>query len=216
MALEKKYLYQLRREYYSTGLLEEKSPQSPFKLFERWFKQAVKFKEIDPNAMVLSTIRKTRFPCSRVVLMKQMDQHRFVFFTNYKSDKGKELDRNPRASLLFYWPKLNRQIRIEGQVFKLSFNESTEYFKTRPRQSQISAWASEQSSVLKSRHELLERIKYFKHLYQGKVIPRPPSWGGYRFVPSQFEFWQGQPNRLHDRLVYRHVKHQWQLKRLFP
>ena len=191
--------------------------RDPIRQFAKWFGEAVEAVPQLPNAVTLSTATKDGKPSARVVLMKSFDEDGFVFFTNYGSRKGKELTTNPRAELLFYWPELHRQVRIEGTVEKTSEQESDDYFQTRPRESQVSAWASSQSGVVKNRKELEKRFHEFDRRYGNRRVPRPPHWGGYRLRPRRIEFWQGRENRLHDRLVYllRGGK-TWALQRLAP
>lgn len=196
------------------SLTEKEADKNPFKQFDVWFKDTAQ--QPLPNAMVLSTVHKG-VPSARTVLLKDFDNRGFTFFTNYGSRKARELQENPNASLLFHWPLLERQVRIVGKVMKVSRAESAAYFKTRPRESQLGAWASDQSSAIKSRTELEEKMAVLKKKYESKPIPLPPHWGGYRVVPTEFEFWQGREGRLHDRLVYtKNKKGKWTLVRLAP
>ncbi len=207
----------LRREYQSEVLLEKKAPRHPFKLFQHWFAEALKSKVFDANAFSLATVSAKGIPSNRIVLLKGLDHRGFIFFTNYRSQKGQEILQKAVASLLFFWPELIRQVRIDRKVEKISFKESDTYFKTRPRGSQIGAWASDQSEVVPDRGFLEKREKELETQYQGKTIPRPPYWGGYRVIPNSIEFWQGRPNRLHDRLRYaRQSKGVWRMQRLAP
>ena len=167
--------------------------------------------------MILSTATRDGHPCSRVVLLKQVDGRGFTFFTNYNSRKGKELDANAHVSLLFYWTQLDRQVRIEGSVVRVSVKESEEYFRTRPRGSQIGAHASTQSERIANRDVLEQRFAELETLYAGKEIPRPPHWGGYCLKPQRMEFWQGRDNRLHDRILYElQPDGHWKIGRLAP
>lgn len=166
--------------------------------------------------MVLATADREGRPSARTVLLKDVDQRGFVFYTNYESRKGKELKENPRAALVFNWLQLRRQVCIEGSVSRVSREESEAYFKTRPRGHQLGAWASRQSSVVSGREELDRRLAALEVQYQGKEIPLPPYWGGYRVTPERIEFWQGRANRMHDRLLYRRQKDGWVLERLAP
>ncbi len=196
---------------------EQHALRDPIKQFAEWFDDALAAVPYLPNAMTLASATKDGKPSARVVLLKSFDEDGFVFYTNYSSRKAEELGRNPRAELMFYWPELKRQIRIEGTVEKTSEQESDEYFQTRPRDSQISAWASAQSAVLGSRQELEKRFQEIEKRYENKIVPRPPHWGGYRLKPQKIEFWQSRENRLHDRLLYvRRGDRAWALQRLAP
>ena len=210
-------LESLRKEYASQVLLEESANPNPFKQFEIWMNDVIESELDHLNAMTLSTVSKDGFPSSRVVLLKSFDEEGFVFYTNYSSQKGLELIANPKASLNFFWSELERQVRIQGSVVKTSVKDSDDYFTVRPRESQIGAWASEQSTKLNDRNTLDERVKEIQKKYEWKSIPRPPHWGGFIVKPIQFEFWQGRPSRLHDRLVYtKNNSENWTIKRLSP
>ena len=189
---------------------------NPFKQFEKWFKDAQAAVPILPNSMTLATSTKEGVPSARVVLLKDFDEQGFVFYTNYLSQKGKELDENPIASLSFYWPELARQVRITGAAARISRSESEAYFHTRPINSQLGAWASNQSDVIDGREVLEQRMAELLKKYDGKNIPLPPYWGGYRVTPIVFEFWQSRASRLHDRLRYRLVEGKWVIERLAP
>ena len=189
---------------------------NPFKQFEKWFKDAQAAVPILPNSMTLATSTKEGVPSARVVLLKDFDEQGFVFYTNYLSQKGKELDENPIASLSFYWPELARQVRITGAAARISRSESEAYFHTRPIDSQLGAWASNQSDVIDGREVLEQRMAELLKKYDGKNIPLPPYWGGYRVTPIVFEFWQSRASRLHDRLRYRLVEGKWVIERLAP
>lgn len=188
----------------------------PIKQFQLWFAEAQAVGIPEPTAMILATADREGRPSARTVLLKDVDHRGFVFYTNYESRKGKELEENPRAALVFNWPQLRRQVCIEGSVSRVSREESEAYFKTRPRGHQLGAWASRQSSVVSGREELDRRLAALEAEYQGKEIPLPPYWGGYRVTPERIEFWQGRANRMHDRLVYRRQKDGWVLERLAP
>ena len=214
--MKKNSIALLRREYRNRGLLETGAPQNPYLLFEKWFQEALKVKALDANAMSLATVSPSGKPSLRTVLLKGYDSKGFVFYTNYQSQKGRELGKRPVASLLFFWPQLSRQIRIDGPVKKVAAGESDEYFQTRPRGSQLGAWVSHQSRVIGNRELLEERMRELEKKYEGQSIPRPLHWGGYRVTPESIEFWKGRPNRLHDRLVYRRKSGGWKRERLAP
>ena len=215
--MKKPSIGDLRREYRTKGLLESKVPSAPLPLFKRWFKEALKVKALDANAVALATVGEGGRPASRMVLLKGVDSRGFVFFTNYESQKGRELLRNAQASLLFFWPQLARQVRADGKVEKISARESDTYFKTRPLGSQLGAWASDQSRVIQNREELERRMETLKEKYKDLSVPRPPHWGGFRVRPNRIEFWKGRPNRLHDRLRYRLLPTgRWKIERLAP
>jgi pyridoxamine 5'-phosphate oxidase len=198
-------------------LVEKNLNLDPIKQFERWLDDAVGAKIPQAESMTLATATKKGVPSARMVLLKHVDAKGFVFYTNYKSQKGKELAENPRASLVFYWEELHRQVRIEGTVSKVSSQESDAYFQTRPRESQISAHASAQSEVIWSRDELDRRFEELQKKFEGQTIPRPPHWGGYRLKPTRIEFWQSGYARLNDRILYELQKDgSWRMKRLAP
>jgi pyridoxamine 5'-phosphate oxidase len=198
-------------------LNEKDVDPSPFKQFEVWFKQAESAVRILPNAMMLATASGDGKPSARVVLLKGFDEQGFVFYTNYESQKGTELDENPVAALCFYWSELGRQVRITGTATRTSPEESEAYFQTRPIDSQLGAWVSNQSEVISSRAVLEEKMKELVNEHQGKRIPLPPYWGGYRVAPFTFEFWQNRASRLHDRIRYRRLSDsKWAIERLAP
>ena len=211
-----KSVYKLRREYKLNKLTEETVHTDPVKQFEGWFKQVLKLKEPESNAMVLATADKRAKPSARIVLMKGIDKRGILFFTNYESRKGKELLHNSSASLLFFWARLERQVRIEGKVKKISKYESQKYFDSRPIESRIAAWASNQSKKIPGRDYIEERYFEFKEKFSGKKIPIPDNWGGYILMPDYFEFWQGRESRLHDRISYKKTKGIWKIFRLAP
>ena len=197
-------------------LIEEKVHSDPFRQFEIWFRQAEETVTRLPNAMALATAGRDGKPSVRMVLLKGFDDRGFVFYTNYESQKAGELADNPQASLLFYWSEFGRQIRITGAVTKVSREESEAYFRTRPLDSQLGAWASRQSEVIPSRTLLDDRARDLAREYEGRAVPTPPFWGGYRLTPDSIEFWQERPGRLHDRLRYRQEGVRWVLERLQP
>ena len=191
--------------------------RDPIKQFQKWFAEAVAAKVPLPEAMSLASVDSEGKPKSRMVLLKQVDQDGFVFFTNYRSDKAKELEVNPNVALTFHWSQLERQVRVEGTVTKTSAAESREYFATRPRESQIGAWASPQSSVISGREELEAKQRELEQVYEGRPVPWPEHWGGYRVQPNRIEFWKGRIGRLHDRILYeKDGADVWTLKRLAP
>ncbi|GAB4578594.1 MAG: pyridoxamine 5'-phosphate oxidase [Anaerolineales bacterium] len=189
---------------------------NPFTQFGLWFAEAERAGILTPNAMTLATATRDGIPSARMVLLKGFDETGFTFFTNYESQKGRELAQNPHAALVFYWDPLNRQIRITGQVARLTAAESDAYFQTRPRGSQIAAWASRQSTVLENRTILHSRYNDFMAQFGDDPIPRPRYWGGYRLTPRTLEFWQSGANRLHDRIRYTHQNEGWLIERLAP
>jgi pyridoxamine 5'-phosphate oxidase len=209
-------LADLRKEYTLHGLSESDLDPDPLRQFQHWFDQALNAGLIEPNAMTLATATPDGKPSARMVLLKGVDAGGFVFFTNYESRKGMELTANPWAALVFYWPELERQVRIEGRVERVSPEESDAYFVSRPNGNRIGAWASRQSRVISSRAELEQRVAELEALYADRDIPRPPYWGGFRVIPDIIEFWQGRPNRMHDRLRYRRANDGWIIERLSP
>ncbi|NWG27113.1 MAG: pyridoxamine 5'-phosphate oxidase, partial [Ignavibacteriaceae bacterium] len=184
--------------------------------FQKWFNELLNLDLIEPNAMILATADNNAKASARVVLLKGLSNKGFSFFTNYKSRKGQNLSENSFASLLFFWAELERQVRIEGKIKKLSRFESRKYFDTRPLESRIAAWASEQSKIIPDRKYLEEKFKETKEKFEGKKIPLPPNWGGFILIPEYFEFWQGRENRLHDRICYKKTKQSWKIFRLAP
>jgi len=207
----------LRQEYSQKGLNEKEAEPNPFQQFQIWFDQALSAQLLEPNAMTLATVTAEGKPSARVVLLKHFNEQGFVFYSNYHSRKGQELGQNPWAALVFWWASLERQVRIEGRVEQVSEQESNAYFYSRPWGSRLGAWASEQSQVVGDRQVLEQRLVELEQQYQDQEIPRPPHWGGYRLVPIAIEFWQGRPNRLHDRLSYHRLEDgNWQIERLSP
>jgi pyridoxamine 5'-phosphate oxidase len=209
----------IRREYSLGGLRRADLDANPIAQFQKWFEQATKAlpqKEIDVNAATLATTDKSGKPSARIILLKGLDEHGFIFFTNYGSRKGRELLENPNASLVFYWQQLERQVCIAGSVGKISRKESESYFKSRPRSSQLAAWASNQSDVVADRAVLEAKWNEMEKKFPNEV-PLPPNWGGYVLKPERIEFWQGRPSRLHDRFCYtRQKNNSWKLERLAP
>ena len=206
----------MRRDFESEGLDREHLNDDPVGQFETWFEDARNAGILEPNAMSLATAGRDGLPDLRTVLLKYFDERGFVFYTNYGSRKAKELDDNPQAALLFPWIGLNRQVRIQGPVEKVSKAESLRYFASRPRGSQIGAWVSEQSKVITSRGLLEQKVAQMKQKFSAGEVPLPDFWGGYRVVPERIEFWQGRPSRLHDRFEYVREGNDWIIQRLQP
>ncbi len=207
----------LRQDYTKAGLREIDLATDPFKQFKTWFDQAINAQLPEPNAMTLATSTIEGKPSARMVLLKDFSDRGFVFYTNYLSHKGQELATNPQAALVFWWAQLERQVRIEGKVCQVSPQESDEYFHSRPINSQLGAWVSNQSQIVNSREVLEQRQEELIVQYEQQIIPRPPHWGGFQVVPTEIEFWQGRPSRLHDRLLYRlQEDNSWLIERLSP
>jgi pyridoxamine 5'-phosphate oxidase len=206
----------IRNEYNLSGLTKKNVDSNPFRQFENWLKVALDSEEKEPTAMSLSTIGTDGFPHSRIVLLKFFNENGFVFFTNYCSEKGKSIEKNPAVSLHFFWPLLEQQIRISGKAEKTSHQISEKYFTERPLESQIAAWASEQSMEIPSREYLEKRFEAYRKTFENKTPILPSFWGGYNVIPHKFEFWQGRANRLHDRILYEKNGKTWAIKRLAP
>ena len=206
----------LRKEYTRAGLDRADMKPDPLLQFHQWFEETLAADLHEPNAMIVATATPDGRPSARTVLLKGYDERGFVFYTNYEGRKAGELDANPACALLFYWGELERQVRIEGHATRLSDSESDAYFASRPRGSRLGAWASEQSRPVEDRSVLEERVRELEARYEGREIPRPPFWGGYRVEPEVVEFWQGRESRLHDRLVYGRTGDGWQIERLQP
>ncbi len=204
------------RKSVSKYISEHNVRPDPFEQFELWFRRAQKSKIVQPHAVALATAGADGRPAARIVLLKDVDAKGFCFYTNYESVKGRQLAENNRAALLFFWPELERQIRIEGTVEKLTREESYGYFFSRPRGSRIGAWASRQSEVVSSREELDRQFRKFEEQFSGNDVPLPEYWGGYRLIPSRIEFWQSRPNRMHDRITYTRNGDSWKIERLAP
>ena len=205
----------LRLDYARESLTERDVDPDPILQFEKWFEEALHAGLIEPNAMTLATSTRDGHPSARVVLLKGADANGFVFFTDYRSRKGAELDANPHVSLCFWWDALQRQVRISGTAVRVSREETAAYFHTRPHGSRVGAWASQQSAMLASREMLEKEVERLERAYPDDV-PLPPHWGGYRVTPDSIEFWQGRPSRLHDRIVYTRVGGEWRIGRLSP
>lgn len=213
----KEFIHHHRRQFKNAPLLEAGVDGNPFAQFDHWFEDAVKAAILDPYAMTLATASKAGIPAARMVYMRNISRKGLVFFTNYTSHKGEDLDENPNACVNFYWEELSRQVRITGSVEKVEPSESDEYFASRPRMSQIGAWASHQSKPLKNNTTLQHRIGILENRFENQAVARPEFWGGYILIPSSFEFWQGRDSRLHDRLFYSlSPQNEWNRSRLSP
>jgi len=212
-----KPLADIRREYTMSSLDISDVTKDPLKQFNRWFTEAIDSKLPEPNAMNLATVTENGTPSSRIVLLKGVENGQFIFFTNYQSQKGKELEKNPACALTFFWPELERQIRIVGVAGRIDAKASEAYFQSRPRSSQIGAWASPQSSMIENRQILEDRVLEIEKRFMGKeVLPKPNQWGGFGVTAHEVEFWQGRPNRLHDRITYLLINEVWKISRLAP
>jgi pyridoxamine 5'-phosphate oxidase len=212
-----KSIADLRKDYTLENLSENQIDPNPFIQFKTWFNQATMAQLPEPNAMTLATSTAQGEPSARMVLLKDFDARGFVLFTNYNSQKGQELTANPHAALVFWWAELERQVRIVGNVEKISPEESDRYFEMRPANSRLGAWASNQSEVIPGREVLEDKLQELQDKYENREVPRPPHWGGFRVVPQEIEFWQGRSNRLHDRLLYTRLDDEiWKIERLSP
>ena len=211
------YINTVRREFADKPLNIECVGNDPFEFFEKWFDEAVGVEALDPNAMSIATVDSKGQPSVRVVYMRDISSEGIVFYTNYSSKKAQNLEKSPLISANFFWVELDRQIRFTGKVEKVSATDSDLYFSKRPRESQLGAWASDQSSSIRSREALISDFEAIEKKYKDRDVPRPPHWGGYRIVPHEIEFWQGRPMRLHDRIVfYKNDAGEWLKKRLAP
>ncbi|TRX60896.1 pyridoxamine 5'-phosphate oxidase [Fulvivirga sp. M361] len=207
----------IRKDYTQHSLDVSDVNNDPVKQFEQWFNEALKAEVLEANAMNLATVSEKGVPSSRIVLLKGVEDDGFVFYTNYQSDKGKDIEANPVTALTFFWPELERQVRIQGHTEKVSSEKSTAYFQSRPRGSQIGAWTSPQSTIIENRKLLEEREKKISEKFKGTdVLPRPKQWGGYSVKPHLVEFWQGRASRLHDRIIYTWNNDHWVINRLAP
>ncbi len=217
MAIEHKDIAAIREDYSKGTLSENEVHNNPIKQFQIWFEQALDAQVMEPNAMVLSTLNTNGFPDGRVVLLKDIKESGFSFFTNYESSKGIAIGRCPNVSTVFFWPELQRQVRIQGIVERLPEEDSDEYFASRPIDSQIGAWSSPQSQVIDDRAVLEKSVLEYTHQFKDiDSVPRPKFWGGFFIKPIRFEFWQGRSSRLHDRIVYEFTDNQWTTKRIAP
>ena len=208
---------EIRIEYSKAELDLSTVDKDPLQQFHKWFHEALLSKVIEPNAMHLATINSDGKPSARIVLLKGLDDGKFQFYTNYQSQKGKELDSNPSCALTFFWPELERQVRIEGAASRVTSKQSDDYFQTRPRGSQLGAWSSPQSTIIKDRNILEERMKQMEQKFVGTdPLPRPHQWGGYEVDAFLIEFWQGRANRLHDRIQFVKIDNNWSAYRLAP
>jgi pyridoxamine 5'-phosphate oxidase len=212
-----KGIAELRVDYSKASLDSKDVNKNPFVQFEKWFNDAATAKVPEPNAFTLSTITESGRPSARIVLLKGVEQDQFTFYTNFQSQKGQDLENNPSCAMTFFWPELERQIRIQGTAKRIEESTSEAYFKSRPRGSQIGAWSSPQSSVIANREILEARQLEMEKKFAGmETLPKPKQWGGFAITPHEFEFWQGRPSRLHDRIAYCWVDKKWEIHRLAP
>ncbi len=210
------YIKNERRDFSKDGLNEGHLPETPHELFAYWFEEALKAKILDANALVLSSVSALNKPHSRVVLMRNFTEEGIIFYSNYESQKAKDFEQNPNVCANFFWADTDKQVRIEGVVSKIDVKISEEYYNSRPRTSQIGAWASPQSQVIEGRDLLEENFKTLSASYEGKTIPKPANWGGFIIQPNYFEFWLGRPSRLHDRIIFEQQGNTWKKYRLAP
>ena len=206
----------LRLNYKKSTIDFKNLAKNPIQYFMNWFEDALKVNNLEANACVLSSVSSDNYPSSRVVLLKGVNENGFTFFTNYKSSKAKDIDANPNVALNFYWPELERQVRIAGIAKKITINDSDTYFKSRPRESQMGAWLSDQSKVIGLDYNFMDTLNSLESKFKDKEVARPLNWGGYCIEPIKVEFWQGRPSRLHDRLEYKREDGKWIYKRLAP
>jgi len=211
-----KEIKNLRVDYSGDLINIKKLKNNPIKQFEIWFKKAKKENIIEPNAMILSTISKNNLLNSRTVLLKNITDKGFVFFTNYESRKANDIMHNNNVSVVFLWKKIERQVIIKGKAIKITKRDSKKYFDSRPEKSKIAAWASKQSKELHNSNDLINRFKDFENKFKNKLIPYPNFWGGYIIHPNSIEFWQGRSSRMHDRILYKKEKNKWNINRLYP
>jgi len=212
-----KLLALIRSDYSKHQLSENDVDKNPIQQFLKWMKESIEAGQPEPNAMTLSTVTAQGKPASRIVLLRGVEDNKFAFFTNYNSNKGKQLDKNPYAALNFFWYQLERQVKVIGKTEKCSPEFSDEYFATRPRESQLGAWASPQGETIESREVLIKNFEFYAAKFEGKDIPRPPHWGGFFLIPEKIEFWQGRTGRMHDRLVFTlQIDGSWKISRLAP
>lgn len=212
------HIEDIRTDYRLAALSEDQIDKDPIRQFEQWFEQALRSKVIEVNAMTLATVDTDGSPSARIVLLKDIENDAFVFYTNYNSQKAKEIAANPKVSLVFFWPDLQRQVRIKGTIEKVASANSETYFHSRPAGSQLGAWASPQSDVIPNRDFLEQKLKEVSEKYKDQIVPKPPHWGGYKVIPFTMEFWQGRTNRLHDRILYSKdvISGNWITSRLAP
>lgn len=207
---------EIRTDYRLLELDENQVDKNPLVQFSIWFEQAIQADLEEVNAMTLATVSANGAPNARIVLLKDLEDNGFVFYTNYQSNKGQELAANPNASLVFFWPALQRQVRINGLVKKVNPETSEKYFHSRPIGSQFGAWASPQSQVIPDRNVLEQNLQSVVEKYKDQIVPKPPHWGGYKLLPTLIEFWQGRASRLHDRILYTKIGEDWNIERLAP
>jgi len=212
------YINTLRRESSDKPLDEQHVCSNPLEQFALWYEESVNTQALETNAMTLATVSEIGYPSTRIIYMRDIDENGVIFYTNYNSQKAKEIINNPAVSLLFFWAELERQVRIFGRALKVPEKISDEYFASRPRESQIGAWSSDQSAEIEGRSTLIEKFEYYSEKFKDLDVPRPENWGGFQVIPEKFEFWQGRPNRLHDRILYlkSNEADEWTISRLAP